>query len=105
MRECTSDMYKIQEENVVAEGGGPQYNNKRGFNLGNKGKFDRGRGKGNFGRGGKEPIICYNCNQPRHLARDCLNQCTICTYCRALDHATEYCHQLVVKWKEIGNQK
>jgi hypothetical protein len=42
MRECTSDMYKIQEENVAAEGGGPQYNNQRGFNPGNIGNFGRG---------------------------------------------------------------
>jgi hypothetical protein len=27
MRECTSYMYKIQEENVVKDGGGPRYNN------------------------------------------------------------------------------
>jgi hypothetical protein len=48
--------------------------------------------------GGRGPIICYNCNQPGHLAHDCLNPCTMCTYCRALDHATEDCPQLVAKW-------
>jgi hypothetical protein len=88
MREHTSYMYKIQEENVVIEGGGPQYNNQRGFNPGNRGNFGRGRGRGNFGRGGRGPIICYNCNQPGHLAHDCLNLCTMCTYCRELDHVT-----------------
>jgi hypothetical protein len=39
-------MYKIQEKNIVAEAGGPQYNNQRGFNKGNKGNFGRGRGRG-----------------------------------------------------------
>jgi hypothetical protein len=34
MRECTSNMYKIQEENVGIEGGG-KYNNRRGSNQGN----------------------------------------------------------------------
>jgi tRNA A22 N-methylase len=34
----------------------------------------------------------------------CLNPCTTCTYCRALDHVTEYCPQLVVKWQARGNQ-
>jgi len=34
MRESTSDMYRIQEENVATEGVGPSYNNQRGFNLG-----------------------------------------------------------------------
>jgi hypothetical protein len=76
MRECTSDMYGIQEENVVAKGGGVPYNNQRGFNQRNKGNFGRGRGRGNFSRGGRGQIICYNCNQPRHLAYDCPNPCT-----------------------------
>jgi hypothetical protein len=31
MREHTSDMYRIQEENTMTEGGIPQYNNQRGF--------------------------------------------------------------------------
>jgi hypothetical protein len=63
LRERTSYMYRIQEENVAVEGGGLQYNNQRGFNQGNKGNFGRGRGRGIFGRGGQGSIICYNCNQ------------------------------------------
>jgi hypothetical protein len=88
----------------VTEGGGPQYNNQRGFNPGGRGGFGRGRGRGSFGRGGRGPIICYNCNQPGHLARDFLNPCTTCMYCRALDHVTKDCPQLLVKWQERGNQ-
>jgi hypothetical protein len=42
MREFTSDMYKIQEENVVVEGGSQKYNNQRGFNPENRGNFGRG---------------------------------------------------------------
>jgi hypothetical protein len=42
MREHTSDMYKIQEDNVIEKWGVPQYNNQIGFNLGNKGNFGRG---------------------------------------------------------------
>jgi hypothetical protein len=53
MREQTSDMYRIQEENVVAEGGVLQYNTQSGFNPWNRGTFGRGRGIGNFGRGGR----------------------------------------------------
>jgi hypothetical protein len=64
MRECTSDMYRILEDNFVTEGGGPLYNNQRIFNPWNKGSFFIGRGRGNFGRGGRGLIICYNCNQP-----------------------------------------
>jgi hypothetical protein len=105
LREHTSDMYMIQEENVAAEGGGAQYNNKRGFNYWNKGNFGRGRGRGAFGRGGQGPIICYNCNQPGNLARDCKNICTTCTYCREMDHSTKYCPQLVVRWHGRGNPK
>jgi hypothetical protein len=103
MREHTSDMYRIQEENTAIEGGGLQYNNQRGFNPVNIGKFGRGRGIRTFGRGGRGPIICYNYNQPGHLACDCLNSCTMCTYYRALDHVTKYCPQLVAKWQNKGN--
>jgi hypothetical protein len=39
MRECTSNMYKIQEENVAVEGGGLQFNNQIGFNPWNRGNF------------------------------------------------------------------
>jgi hypothetical protein len=63
-------MYMIQEENAATEGGGLQYNNQIGFNPGNKGKFSKGRRRGKFFRGGRGPIICYNCNQPGHLACD-----------------------------------
>jgi hypothetical protein len=53
MRECTSDMYRIQEENVAAEVGSLQYNNQRGFNQANIGKFFQGCSRGNFGREGR----------------------------------------------------
>jgi hypothetical protein len=36
MRERTSDMYRIQEENVATEGDGPKYNNRRGFDPRNE---------------------------------------------------------------------
>jgi hypothetical protein len=52
LRECTSDIYRIQEENTDVDGSGAQYNTQRGFNQGNKENFGRGRGRGNFGRGG-----------------------------------------------------
>jgi hypothetical protein len=63
-----------------------KYNNQIGFNQGNRGNFGRGRGRGNFRRGGRGMIIFYKCNQIGHLARDCQNLCMTCTYCRALDH-------------------
>jgi len=49
-------------------------------------------------------IICDNCNQLEPLARDCLNPCTTCTYCRELDHVIKYCNQILAKCKERGNQ-
>jgi hypothetical protein len=96
-------MYRIQEKNIVIEGGVPKYNNRRGFNLGNRGGFGIGRGRGIFGRGGRGPIICYNCNQPRHLDCDFLNPCTTYTYCREMDHVIEDYPQLLVKCKVRGN--
>jgi hypothetical protein len=41
MREHTTNMYKIQEENYMIEGGG-QFKNTRGFNQGNREGFVRG---------------------------------------------------------------
>jgi hypothetical protein len=82
----------------VIEGGGPLYTNQRGFNPRNKGNFGKGRGRGNFSRGGRASIICYNCSQLGNLAHDCSNPCTTCTYCRALDHMKKYCPQLLAKW-------
>jgi hypothetical protein len=104
MREHTSHMYKILEENDVEEWGILQYNNQRGFNPKSIGNFGKGRGRWNFGRGGRGSIICYNFNQPGNLAHDSPNMCTTCTYCRALDHATKYFPLLVVKWKARGNR-
>jgi hypothetical protein len=97
MREHTSYMYMILEENVAVEGGGPKYNTQRGFNPGRRGNFGRGRGRRIICRGGQGPIIFYNCKQPRHLSHECLNPCTMYTYYKSLDHASEYCPQLITK--------
>jgi hypothetical protein len=67
MRDCMTNMYMIQEENVVTEEGW-KYNTPRGFNQGNQGGFAKVQGRTNFERGGRGPIVCYNCNQPRNLA-------------------------------------
>jgi hypothetical protein len=56
MRECTSYMYIIQEENVAVEGGG-KYNNPRGFNQENKGGFYSGQGREKFIKERRGPII------------------------------------------------
>jgi hypothetical protein len=98
MREHKLEMYRIQEENVAKKGGGPQYNNKIGFNPRNRGNFGRGQGRGNFIRGRRGSIICYNCNQLGHLAHHYPNTYIMFTYDRALDHATKYFPQLFVKW-------
>jgi hypothetical protein len=103
IREHTSYMYKIREENATIEVRG-QYNNQIGSNQGNQGGFGRGQERENFERGERGPIICYNCNQPGHLAWDFQNPYITCTYCRVLEHATEDCPQLLEKWQSRGNQ-
>jgi hypothetical protein len=42
----------------------------------------------------------YNCAQPRHLARDCQNPYTTCSYCNSFDHVIEYCPVLLAKLQE-----
>jgi hypothetical protein len=50
------------------------------------------------------PIVCHNCQQPGHYARECPLPPTTCMYCRASDHDTEECPTLLVKIQEKRNQ-
>jgi hypothetical protein len=56
---------------------------------------------------GRVQIICYNCAQLGHLARDCQNPCTTCNYCNSFDHVIEDCPVLLAKIQERrgGNQQ
>ena len=74
------------------------YNALRGDRASYKGK---GLARGGFGRG---PMVCHNCQQPRHYARECPLPPTTCMYCRTLDHDTEECLTLLEKSQEKRNQ-
>jgi hypothetical protein len=56
---------------------------------------------------GRGQIICYNYAQLGHLARDCQNPCTTCSYCNSFEHVIEYCHAMLAKLQERrrGNQQ
>jgi hypothetical protein len=87
MRDITSYMYMIQEENVAAEWVVHNIIIKEVSIKGTKETLAEARGRGNFGRGGRGLIICYNYNQLGHLDHVTVqNPCTMCTYYRALDH-------------------
>jgi hypothetical protein len=49
-------------------------------------------------------VVCHNCQQPGHYARECPLPPTTCMYCRALDHDTEECLTLLVNIPEKRNQ-
>ena len=90
MRERTYDTYQVQNEG--------QSNDGYGYHGGasGRGAFG-GRGRGGMAGRGRGQVVCYNCNQARHLVRDCRNPTTTCQYCQAVDHVIEQCLQLIAK--------
>jgi hypothetical protein len=49
-------------------------------------------------------VVCHNCQQPGHYARECPLPPATCMYCRASDHDTEDCLTLLGKIQEKRNQ-
>jgi hypothetical protein len=48
----------------------------------------------------RSQIIYYNCAHPGHLARDCQNPCTTCSYYNSFKHVIEECLALLAKLHE-----
>jgi hypothetical protein len=78
----------------------PQYNASREDRAGYRGG---GKSRGGFRRG-RGLVICHNCQQIEHYARECLLPPATCMYYRASDHDTEECLTLLVKIQEKRNQ-
>jgi hypothetical protein len=82
----------------------PQYNTLHKDNQGNLGGF-RGGGRGGRGFGGGiGPVVCHNCQKPRHYGRDCPQPPVTCMYFHATNHDTKYCPTLLTKIQDKMNQ-
>jgi hypothetical protein len=78
MYESLRNVYKIQGE-VQQEGRTMLYHSQGRGKFNPHGGF-RGRERGGCMVRVRGQIICYNCMHPGHLARDCQNPCTTCSY-------------------------
>jgi hypothetical protein len=63
----------------------PQYNASQGDRAGYRG---RGQARGGFGRG-RGLVVCHNCQQLGHYAREFLLPPVTCMYFHASDHDRE----------------
>ena len=95
MGQRASNAYRVQGEETPEETA-PHIPEPRGGY--------QGRGRGGFGGRGRGQITCYNCGQPRQLARDYQQPPRMYfNYCNTNDHVIEDCAQLIAKWKAKGN--
>ena len=96
MREQTYDAYRVKNDAQGNDG----YGYRGSTSV--RGDFG-GHGRGGMLGRGRGQVVCYNCNQVGHLARDYRNPTTICRYCRALENVIEQCPQLIAKIQEINS--
>ncbi len=85
MMERTQDAYRVQADAQGHEG--HRYHGGR-YNF-------RGCGHGGTPGRGLGQVIFYNCNQLGQVSRDCQNLTTTCRYCKAVDHISEACLELI----------
>lgn len=96
MNDRNARLYRVQGEEIP-KASTPQFLEPRGGYGGYRGHV---RGYAGRGRG---PIICYNCGQQGHLARDLPTPPKVyCSYCKVEGHIVEDFPQLIAKWKEKG---
>jgi hypothetical protein len=64
----------------------------RGRGRGTRGRgFSEGGGRGGFNTGGRRPIVCDNCGERNHFAKDCQASSITCYNCTKHGHIARDC--------------
>jgi hypothetical protein len=101
LKENTTNSYLFQEQNKGRDDKGFDHGGyeRGGFQGGQRGRYERERGRGYGGEEGKQPT-CFNYGDIGHLSWFYTKPCALCGYFHSVDHVMEDCPELFEKWEE-----